>query len=455
MDQNNTVTLIGAGLTGSLLAIYLSRKGYDVNIFERRPDMRKEKISAGKSINLALSSRGLRALREVGLEDVIMENAIPMKGRVIHALDKSLTFQPYGRTKEQVINSVSRRLLNSVLMDNVEKLDKDKVKINFKRKCIGISFKDSLLRFEDSATSEIITVNTDGPIIGTDGSASVIRNEMINIPGFNLNQYFLDHGYKELTIPPGENNSFQIEKYGLHIWPRKQFMLIALPNPDGSFTCTLFNPFKGINSFSYLDSEEKVEKYFLKEFPDVIDLIPNLTKEFFTNPTGHLVTVKCFPWHVSDKALLIGDAAHAIVPFYGQGINAGFEDCRIFNGLLNNEEVSWEKLFIEYEHLRKPNTDAIADLAIDNFFEMRDKVADPKFLIKKKVEKLLEKKYSNFLSTYSRVTFNSDIQYSEAKRKGEIQDKILEEECYKVNNAEDIDLNSVIQKINKLMKNNG
>jgi kynurenine 3-monooxygenase len=450
-NVSKNIAIIGAGLAGSLLSIYLAKKGYHVDVYERRPDMRVEAISAGRSINLALSVRGLRALKEVDMDQKILKNSIPMKGRVLHAVDGSLTFQPYGRYEYQVINSVSRRELNIILMDHAEELGGENMNFYFNEKAADFDFKNSKLTLKNDSTSETRSIKALGPVIGTDGSASLIRNKMITQPRFNLNQFYLDHGYKELTIPPGKNNSFLIEKTGLHIWPRKKFMLIALPNIDGSFTCTLFFPFEGEKSFENLKNEEKVEKFFNNEFPDVIELIPDLTKEFFDNPTGNLVTVKCFPWHVKDKSLLIGDAAHAIVPFYGQGINAGFEDCRIFNNLITDKTTDWEKVFVQYEQLRKRNTDAIADLAIDNFLEMRDKVANPKFLIKKQVEKLLEKEFSEFLSTYSRVSFNSDIPYSEAQEMGIIQDRILEEECYKVSSVNEIDLNVLFQKINKVL----
>ncbi|MHA2105760.1 MAG: FAD-dependent oxidoreductase [Candidatus Hodarchaeales archaeon] len=449
--ENNEMILIGAGLAGSLLSIYLAKKGFNVDVYEQRPDMRIEDISAGRSINLALSVRGLRALKEVGMDQKILEQAIPMKGRVIHAIDNSLTFQLYGRYEHQVINSVPRKDLNVILMDYAEKIGEKNIKFHFNEKATDFDFKNTLLTLYNQTKYENASIKTKGPVIGTDGSASIVRNGMITHPRFNLNQFYLDHGYKELTIPPGERNSFLIEKTGLHIWPRKKFMLIALPNIDGSFTCTLFLPFEGEKSFENLSSEEKVEKFFNSEFPDVIELIPNISKEFFENPTGSLVTVKCYPWHVKDKSLLIGDAAHAIVPFYGQGINAGFEDCRIFNSLITEDTTDWEKVFVQYEQLRKRNTDAIADLAIDNFLEMRDKVANPKFLIKKQVEKLLEKEFSDFLSTYSRVTFNSDIPYAEAQKMGKMQDSILEEECYKVSSMDEIDLNILFQKINKAL----
>lgn len=453
MSHEKEITLVGAGLAGSLLSIYLAKKGFRVDIYERRADMRTESISAGRSINLALSARGLRALKEVDMDQNILEESIPMKGRVIHAADSSITFQPYGRFEHHVINSVSRKNLNVRLLDQAQQLGNTNVNFHFNEKALDFDFKTGILTLENQITTEINSYEINGPVIGTDGSASVIRNEMINRPRFNLNQFYLDHGYKELTIPAGPTNSFLLEKTGLHIWPRKKFMLIALPNKDGSFTCTLFLPFEGRNSFETLNTEKKVNEFFSREFSDVAEVIPNLEEEFFKNPTGSLITVKCFPWHVKDKALLIGDAAHAIVPFYGQGINAGFEDCRIINNLITETINEWEKLFKQFERLRKNNTDAIADLAIDNFYEMRDKVANSRFLIKKHVEKLLEKEFSDFLSTYSRVTFNSDIPYSEALKLGKIQDEILETECYKVESINELDLNKIFDKINKAISN--
>jgi kynurenine 3-monooxygenase len=437
--QKDKIVLIGAGLAGSLLSIYLAKKGFNVEIYERRPDMRKVKISAGRSINLALSTRGIYALQEVGLADEILKLAIPMKGRMIHSIKGELTFQSYGKDETEVINSISRAGLNVALMNLAEEYDN--VRIQFNQRCTGMNFETGEVELHNENTGEIKKIASD-IVIGTDGSASAIRVDMLKIGGFNFNfsQNYEEHGYKELTIPPGPNGTFLIEKNALHIWPRGTYMLIALPNLDGNFTCTLFLPFKGENSFENLDTKNKVVDFFKKQFPDAVPLVPDLTEDFFKNPTGNLVTVKCFPWHFKDKVLLLGDSAHAIVPFFGQGMNCAFEDCIYLNECIEKYGTDWEKIFIEFEELRKINADAIAELALENFVEMRDHTANPKFLLRKKAEILLEKKYPDFISKYAMVTFHREIPYSIAMTKGQLQDKILDELCKSIDKIEDLDL---------------
>lgn len=417
------VHIVGAGLVGSLLAIYLARRGLEVEVHERRPDMRKEVISAGRSINLALSTRGIHALNHVGLEKQILEHAIPMRGRMIHALDGALTFQPYGIDDTQYINSISRGELNKLLMTHAER--SGNVKIHFNKKVTGLS------QFEQNSL-----------VIGADGSASAIRSEILeSTAGAKSSQSQLDYGYKELTIPAGPNASFLIEKNALHIWPRGSFMLIALPNHDGSFTCTLFLPFKGDVSFEMLTTPAQVRGFFEKYFKDALQLITNLEETFFENPTGTMVTIKCSPWFKDDRALLIGDAAHAIVPFFGQGMNCGFEDCSVLDSLLDRKDLSsWSSLFAEFDRARKTNADAIADLAVENFIEMRDKVGDQRFLLEKAVEKKLQEAFpGKFVSRYGLVTF-SRVPYRFASDVGVINNEILGELCKNIDSADQLDL---------------
>lgn len=421
--MKKNITIVGAGLVGSLLSIYLSKRGYNVNIYERRNDMRKEKMSAGRSINLALSDRGLLALEKVGLASAIKEISIPMHGRYIHNLDGTTAFQPYGK-EGQYINSVSRAALNMKLMDLAEEQG---VKIQFHSKCTAINWTKNTADFELS-NLEYLTTKFE-LLFASDGAFSSARlQHQLQHEKFNYQQYYIDCGYKELTIPPTAAGDFAMEVNALHIWPRKDYMLIALPNLDKTFTCTLFFPYEGEASFSKLTTEEKVKEFFEKTFPDAVPLMPGYVNEFFNNPTSSLVTVKCFPWIRDDKFALIGDAAHAIVPFFGQGMNCGFEDCRILDELIEQNGDDWHTILDQYQTLRKPDGDAIADLAINNFTEMRDKTADPKFLLQKKIEARLHEKYPDkWIPAYSQVTFSPHIRYSEALQRGQRQEAIMQE----------------------------
>lgn len=418
------IIITGAGLVGSLLGIYLARRGYSVKIYERRPDMRREKIVAGRSINLALSDRGINALKEVGIADEVLKIAIPMPGRLIHHLDGSTVLQPYGK-HGQAINSVSRGELNKKLMDLAEQHG---IELYFNERCASVNWANNEVQFENGLTHEVSSASAD-IIFGADGAYAASRlQHMLNHDKFEYHQYYIDCGYKELSIPAGENGQFLLEKHALHIWPRRDYMLIALPNLDGSFTCTLFFPFEGPLSFARLDTEEKVLQFFNENFPDLIPLIPDPVQQFFRNPTSSLVTVKCFPWIRGDKFALIGDAAHAIVPFFGQGMNCGFEDCVVLNRLLDQYNDDWKTVLPEYQRLRKPDADAIADLAVNNFTEMRDKVADPKFLLQKKIEaKLHERHPDKWIPAYSQVTFSPHIRYSEALQNSQRQERIMQE----------------------------
>ncbi|MBS1652361.1 MAG: FAD-dependent monooxygenase [Bacteroidetes bacterium] len=423
--MSKNVTVVGAGLVGSLLSIYLSKKGYNVSVYERRDDMRKGKAIQGRSINLALSDRGWKGLEGVGIADEIKKIAIPMYGRYIHNKDGTTAFQPYG-TEEQAIYSVSRATINMKLMDLAEQ--QNNVKIHFNKRCIDINKQYNTINFENVNNHNIETTNFD-LLFGADGAFSASRlNMQTGTDRFEYNQHYINCAYKELIIPPGDNETFKIEKNALHIWPRGSFMMIALPNPDGNFTCTLFLPFDGKYSFDNLKTKESVTSFFNEEFKDAVPLMPTLVEDFFNNPTSSLVTVKCYPWTFDSKIALIGDAAHAIVPFYGQGMNCGFEDCVVLNELMNLHGNDWEKVLSQYQILRKPDADAIADLAIANFVEMRDKTADKLFLLQKKIEAHFSKKHPDkWIPLYSMVTYSPNIRYSKALEEGQKQQAIMDE----------------------------
>jgi kynurenine 3-monooxygenase len=435
MSAAGKLTLIGSGLTGPLLAISLVQRGFKVELYERRSDMRRVRISAGRSINLALSTRGIHALREAGVFEQIQKIIIPMRGRMIHAVTGELTFMPYGKDETEVINAVSRAELNIALLNAAEAHG---VPIHFNRRCTAFDLRSGTVHLRSHDTGPKTTIETD-VAIATDGAGSAIRGEMLKLPRFNFSQQYLDYGYKELTIPAAADGSHVFETHALHIWPRGTFMLIALPNIDGTFGCILFLPFEGETSFAALDTKAKVRAFFAAQFPDALARMPGLAENFFANPTGAMVTIKCSPWHVDGKALLLGDAAHAIVPFFGQGMNCAFEDCTYFLELLDRLGPNWPVLFAEFQKSRKADTDAIADLAIENFVEMRDRVADPRFLFRKKVELELERKYpGRFVPKYAMVTFHR-TPYSVAAARGAIQDRMLGELCDSVLRVEDID----------------
>jgi kynurenine 3-monooxygenase len=378
--------------------------------------MRKNLLDGGRSINLALSNRGIRALEEVGLADQLKEVAIPMHGRMIHDLKGNTSFQPYGK-QGQYINSISRSGLNIVLMDQAEEAGVD---IKFNSRITEVDLENTSLTINNEKQSFDL-------VVGADGAFSAVRGAMQITDRFDYTQFYIEHGYKELTIPSGKNADFLLEKNALHIWPRESFMLIALPNPDGTFTCTLFFPFEGSPSFNSLNSNKEISAFFESKFPDAFPLMPTLLNDFQTNPTSSLVTIKCFPW-VKNKTFLIGDAAHGIVPFYGQGMNSGFEDCRILNQLLDQFDDNWDVVLNAYQELRKKDADAIAQLALDNFVEMRDLVADEKFILQKKIEARLHELYpSKWKPLYSMVTFYDDMRYSDAQLIGSKQKKIMAE----------------------------
>jgi kynurenine 3-monooxygenase len=458
--MSSKVTLVGAGLVGSLLSIFLAKKGLQVEVFERRPDYRKIGAVGGRSINLALSERGWRALKQAGIEKRIKDVALPMYGRMMHAIDGELTFQPYG-TENQAIYSVSRAILNEVLMDVAEK--EHGVKFNFNQRCEDVDIKEVKATFENEEKgkdNEIRTVKSD-IIIGADGAFSAVRGHMQRTPLFNYTQHYLPHGYKELSIPANEDGSHKLDPGALHIWPRHSFMLIALPNIDGSFTCTLFLPFesdkRNKEAFEKLNTDKEIMEFFETHFADVIPVMPALLEDFKQNPTASLVTIRCAPWAYKDNVCLIGDASHAIVPFYGQGMNSGFEDCFYFNEFMEkqlekNESIDWKEMFEEFQNERIPNANAVADLAIQNFIEMRDRVADPEFLLRKKIEAKLHEKFPDrWIPQYTMVTF-SHLPYSYALGTGKKQEQIMNEIMKKdniENNWENLDWEKIVDSLHK------
>lgn len=399
--SKRSVTILGAGLVGSVLAVLLRKRGYEVTVYERRPDMRKETMGAGRSINLAMSNRGWKALELAGLRQDIEAIAIPMPGRFLHQEDGSSAFQAYGKNDE-AIYSVSRAELNKKLMDLAEQHG---ATIVFNQRCSRVDIPANTI-FIQGEDGQEQTVTCD-LLFGADGAFSSLRTAMSFSDRTNFSQYYIEAGYKELNIPAGPNGTWLIEKNALHIWPRHNYMMIALPNIDGSFTCTLFFPFEGEPSFASIRTEEEIKAFFEKQFPDAVPLMPTLVEDFKNNPVSSLITTKIFPWKYEDKSCLIGDAAHAIVPFYGQGMNAGFEDCSVLEELMEAHGEDWQTILSLFQEKRKPNGDAVADLALNNFIEMRDKVADPVFLERKKIEKELGRRFAGrFNSVYEMVSFS-------------------------------------------------
>jgi kynurenine 3-monooxygenase len=475
------VAIIGAGLAGSLLSIYLAKRDIEVDVYEARGDMRLEGVAGGRSINLALSDRGIAALREVGMDEYMLTEAVPMHGRMIHSPTGEMKLLPYSGRKGEYINSISRGGLNIALMNEAEKCGG--VRFHFHKKCVDLDCSSGAVKFSDGDTVEADTV------IATDGAGSAVRQAIERqVAGFQSSSVFLEHGYKELHIPPGRDGGFLLEKNALHIWPGHQFMMIALPNWNGSFTCTLFlakssSPGANVNdavnpvatapgsdtrvpdasvvpAFDRLTDEQTVREFFGREFSDAVPLMPTLVEDFFGNPAGELGTLKCWPWNVEGKVLLLGDAAHAMVPFYGQGMNCAFEDVRVLASLIDerlsdqamsaHRMVGWQELFEKYGELRKPNTDAIADMAEDNFHEMRDRVADPVFQRKRELETRLEQTYPDYFSKYSMVTFREDMPYAAARQKGNAQDEFLMRFCRDLDDIDRVNVDEVHRRISSL-----
>lgn len=441
------IIILGAGLVGSLLAILLSERGHQIIIYEKRRDPRKAGAESGRSINLALSRRGRVALQKAGVDKEVERLILPMEGRMMHDRSGKLTFQPYG-TKGQEIYSVSRSGLNELLMTKAEESG---VKIHFQHRVLDVEIDTSAVLVEKEGI-ETIKEGAD-LIFGADGAYSAVREAMRKTDRFTYSQYYIDCGYKELTIPATPAGEFALSPNALHIWPRGQFMLIALPNLDKSFTCTLFLPFSGKVSFENLKKEKEIISFFDENFPDAASRMPSLVHDFWNHPTGSLVTISCYPW-VKHNVAIIGDASHAIVPFYGQGMNAGFEDCSVINDLLDESPNDWGKVLMEFQSLRKPDADAICELALQNFVEMRDLVGDPKFLLRKKIEAKINSLFpEQWIPLYSMVTF-SERRYSEALHIGKQQDKVMKEVMKTPDiekKWEELDFQEIINKLNSYL----
>lgn len=429
-----TATIVGAGLVGSLWAVYLSKAGYKVKIFERRPDIRKAEISAGKSINLALSTRGWKALDAVGVGDEIRKIAIPMTGRIMHDMQGNLTYQPYGK-EGQAIYSVSRGGVNAKMMDIAEEYGN--AEIFYNEKCIDVDLENGIVYLENTETGIKSEVQSD-LVFAADGAFSAVRyNAMQKLDRFDYSQKYIEDGYREILLPANEDGSYKLDKNALHIWPRGRFMLIALANEDGSFTCTLFMPFKGEKSFETLTTKEAVDNFFKTTFPDFYNMMPNIGDAWEDHPLSSLAIVRCYPW-THGKTALMGDAAHATVPFYGQGMNCGFEDCTVMWELMQKHGDDWNKIFEEYQILRKPDGDGVQDLSLHNYHVMRDYVADPMFLLQKKIEAHFSDKHPDkWMPLYSQVTF-SHIRYSDAWNMGQKQDAIMKKVMSQFNDIENV-----------------
>lgn len=435
---NRRVDILGAGLCGSLLGILLARRGLAVTIRESRPDPRRVAQSAGRSINLALSARGIRGLRHAGIFDRVEPLLMPMRGRMIHETDGSQELLPYGQRDVEVINSVSRGELNKILIETAES-----------EYGVEILFEHAVTAF-DPAAAEATIEGPDGPytmeargLIAADGAGSVVRRAYDGTGDIGPTESLLPHSYKELTIPPKPGGGFEMDPAALHIWPRSDFMLIALPNPPGDFTLTLFMPNDGEHSFASLDTEESVAGFFAAHFPDVVPLMPDLTRQYLGNPVGILGTVRCRHWHDGGKVLLIGDAAHAVVPFHGQGMNLAFEDCVLLDEIIGGGERDWGRIFERLEQQQLANANAIADMALENYVEMRDTVRDPKFSLRKELAFELERRLPRrFIPRYSMVMFHDEIPYAVAQHRGAIQEGLLEELTRDVDSIDRIDLDA-------------
>lgn len=444
-QEKKNIAIIGSGLVGSLLAIYLKRYGHQITVFDRRPDIRNIEFS-GRSINLAMSNRGWNALRAVGIEEEIKKIAIPLDKRAMHVIGKPEYYQKYGKEGE-AIWSISRGVLNKLMIDLAEK---NGVDFRFEEKVWDIDLPEAKVFTGESEKGEWTEYPFD-LVFGCDGAFSRVRHKMQRRSGFDYSQSFIDVGYKELTIPPNTDGSHKLDKHSFHIWPRGKFMFIAMPNLDGSFTCTLFMPFEGDVSFDSIKTKKDAVHFFNTYFPNVMGDIENLTEDFFKNPTSAMVTMKCYPWTYWDKVALVGDSAHAVVPFYGQGMNAGFEDIFVLDEIIKEFGDDWERIFSTYQKKRKPNTDAIAELSYRNFMEMSSKTADTNFLLQKKIEKHFSAKHpEKWIPAYSRVTF-SNRPYAEALAEGDAQEDIMQEVMKLPNIAEKWDSEEVEKLMLKLI----
>ncbi len=421
-DSDQPINIVGAGLAGALLGVTLMRHGCGaIRLWDRRPDPRRARMERGRSINLALAARGIRALEHAGVMEKVRPLLIPMRGRMIHERSGATTLQPYGQREDEVIYSVGRGELNRVLIEEAAR--HQDVTIRFNQTCLAADPARNRLQFRNEISGAQYSVEL-SPTIATDGAGSGVRNSLVANRLLSVREDWLDHDYKELTIPPVEGRP-ALDPNALHIWPRGGFMLIALPNTDLSFTATLFLAREGPRSFAALPDSQAVLEFFLEEFPDAVPLIPALASEFQSHPAGRLATVHAAPWHVGGQLLLLGDAAHAIVPFHGQGMNAAFEDCAALASMIDRS-ADWQSLFVQFERTRRPNTEAIALMALENYTEMRETVLDPGFVRRKSLSLELERRFPNrFIPRYAMVMFHPQIPYAEALRRGEVQSQIL------------------------------
>jgi kynurenine 3-monooxygenase len=445
---SRTATVVGAGLAGSLSAIFLARRGYAVTLLEKRPDMRRQSLPAGRSINLALANRGLKALRAVDLEGKVRRLLVTMRGRLVHDREGHTALQPYGQQPWEVIYSVSRPGLNALLLDEAEAAGVD---LRFRHPCIRPNLDAGALWFRDEAVGRELVLPLER-CVAADGAGSILREALVELPGYRCNIDWLEHSYKELCIPPADGGGSRIDPNALHIWPRGGFMLIALPNLDGSFTVTLFLPNEGDPGFDRLDTPGRVREFFVSYFPDAADLIPDLEVAFFENPTGPLGTVRAAPWYLEDRLCLLGDAAHAVVPFHGQGMNAAFEDCLELDACLEESGEDWAPALGRFFERRKPDADAIADMAIENYTEMRASVVDPRFLLRKELAFELERRQPDrFVPRYSMVMFRDDIGYAQARARGQVQLKIMEAAMEGKMGLDEIDLDAAEREVVEML----
>ncbi len=442
------IDVLGAGLCGSLLAVLLARRGHSVTLWERQRDPRVHRGAAGRSINLAMAARGIRALQHAGIFEPVEKLLVPMRGRMIHHPDGNQEFQRYGARPDEEIYSVSRAGLNRILLDAAE--HQHGVTIRFGQRAEHYDPATRSLALVDVDSGEQ-TVLAGRPLIAADGAGSPVRQAYAAVSRIAPSEELLPHGYKELTLPPDADGGFRLDPGALHIWPRGGFMLIALPNPGGDFTLTLFLPNEGEPSFARLDTEATVQAFFEREFADVVPLLPGLADEFLENPTGILGTVRCRHWHDGD-VLLIGDAAHAIVPFHGQGMNIAFEDCRVLDEILAAGETDWERAFAAFERQQLPNANAIADMALDNYVEMRDRVRDPAFVLSKQLAFELERRLpGQFIPRYSMVMFHAEIPYAVAQQRGAKQQALLRELVAGAGDLGDIDLDAAVRRVREAL----
>jgi kynurenine 3-monooxygenase len=444
MEAKKEVVIIGAGLVGSLWAVYLSKAGYSVTIYERRSDIRKAEISAGKSINLALSNRGWKALDAVGVGDEVRKIAIPMYGRMMHDLKGNLTYQQYGKDGEAIF-SVSRGKVNATMMDIAEKYGN--ATIHYNHECKRVDLKNGIVYLKNTITGEEFEHQAE-LVFAADGAFSAVRyNSMQKLDRFQYSQNYIADGYREILLPANPDGSYRMDKDALHIWPRGRFMMIALANEDGSFTCTLFMPHSGgEHAFDRLTSKEAIDNFFKEVFPDFYDMMPNIADAWEDHPLSSLAIIRSYPW-THGKTALMGDAAHATVPFYGQGMNAGFEDCTVLWDLMQKHNHDWTAIFDEYSRERKPDGDALQDLSLDNYYVMRDYVADPAFLLRKKIEAKFSELYPDkWMPLYSQVTF-SEIRYSVAYKQGQVQNGIMDQVMEMPHIEEKWDSSEVMDKI--------